>query len=97
MAQDGDTVQHTLSFMLHPELLAFATAAFGSPEFVVDDASIAAATRWYADRAKLVVETSGAVTLAALQSGIVPTGEGVTVAVVSGGNVSLDTLHSLPD
>ena len=61
------------------------------------DASIAAATRWYADRAKLVVETSGAVTLAALQSGIVPTGEGVTVAVVSGGNVSLDTLHSLPD
>ena len=45
MAQDGDTVQHTLSFMLHPELLAFATAAFGSPEFVVDDASIAAYPR----------------------------------------------------
>lgn len=63
----------------------------------VDDASIAAATRWYADRAKLVVETSGAATLAALQSGAVPTRDGTTVAVVSGGNVSLDTLHSLPD
>ena len=61
----------------------------------VDDEAIAAAARWYAERAKLVVETSGAASLAALQSGVVGVAAGPTVVVVSGGNVSLDTLHGL--
>ena len=45
MADEGATATHTLEFMLHPELLKFATAAFRTAEFKVDDASIAAYPR----------------------------------------------------
>lgn len=57
----------------------------------VDDDAICRAVRWLFERAKLVVEPSGAASLAACladQDGV----ERRTVAVVSGGNVALDVL-----
>ena len=51
---------------------------------VTEDA-VRAATRWYALEAKLAVEPTGALTLAAIQSGAVKL-EGKTVCIVSGGN-----------
>jgi threonine dehydratase len=54
------------------------------------------AVRWLLDRMKLVVEPSGAVTVAALREGLVsPGGGGGTVAVLSGGNVEWDGLRAL--
>ncbi len=52
----------------------------------VPDDAVLDAMRWLALEAKLVVEPTGALTLAALQTGAV-TIEGPTVLVVSGGNV----------
>ena len=53
---------------------------------LVDDAPLAAAMRHLLDRLKIVVEPSGAITAAALMTGVVnPTGP--TVAVLSGGNI----------
>jgi threonine dehydratase len=53
----------------------------------VDDESIRHAVRWLFTR-RLVVEPSGAATVAALLSGAVePAGSGETVAVLSGGNI----------
>ena len=67
----------------------------------VDDDPIADAVLWLFRRAKLVVETSGAATLAALLDGAVPDPSdpprdgGATVVVLSGGNLGLDTLTQL--
>ena len=62
----------------------------------VDDDPIADAVLWLFRRAKLVVETSGAATLAALMSGSVPPADGgPTVVVLSGGNLGLETLAEL--
>ncbi len=67
----------------------------------VDDDPIADAVLWLFRRAKLVVETSGAATLAALLDGRVPTrpasprDAGATVVVLSGGNLGPDTLTDL--
>ena len=67
----------------------------------VDDDPIADAVLWLFRRAKLVVETSGAATLAALLSGSAadrsdpPRDGGATVVVLSGGNLGLDTLTAL--
>ncbi len=52
----------------------------------VSDASILRAMRLLLDRAKLVAEPSGAITVAALLDGVAPA-RGATVAVLSGGNV----------
>jgi threonine dehydratase len=50
--------------------------------------------RFLLDRMKLVVEPSGAITVAALREGLVqPVGK--TVAVLSGGNIEWDGLHAL--
>ncbi len=58
----------------------------------VPDRAIRRAVGW-CFRRKLVVEPSGAATVAALASGAVePRGDGATVAVVSGGNVDADLL-----
>jgi threo-3-hydroxy-L-aspartate ammonia-lyase len=51
----------------------------------VSDGAVRTATRWYALEAKLAVEPTGALTLAAIQSGVFkPSGK--TVCIVSGGN-----------
>ena len=60
----------------------------------VDDAELPGAMRHLLDRAKLVAEPSGAITLAALRAGAVePAADGDTVCVLSGGNVEWDGLR----
>ena len=62
----------------------------------VSDAAIREAMRYLLDRAKLVTEPSGAITVAALLAGVVrPLEE--TVAVLSGGNVEWPGLMQLLD
>lgn len=60
----------------------------------VSDDAIRAAMRLLLDRAKLVAEPSGAITVAALMSGAV-TPSGTTVAVLSGGNIEWSGLLTL--
>ena len=60
----------------------------------VDDDALKRAMRLLIDRMKLVVEPSGAITVAALLEGVYkPTGS--TVAVLSGGNIEWDGLREL--
>ncbi len=62
----------------------------------VDDAALVRAMRLLLDRLKLVVEPSGAITVAALLEGAyVP--RGPTVAVLSGGNIEWEGLRELLD
>jgi threonine dehydratase len=62
---------------------------------LVSDAELLGAMQFVADRARLVVEPSGAAGVAALLAGRVPIEAGETVAVVlSGGNVGLDRFAS---
>ena len=67
--------------------LTFATISALVDEIVtVSDEAVLEAMRWLALEAKLVVEPTGALTLAALQTGAIAI-DGPTVLVVSGGNV----------
>jgi len=61
---------------------------------VVTDVEILEATRHLLEREKLVVEPSGAATLAALMHGRVPTAREPIVAILSGGNADLTALGS---
>jgi threonine dehydratase len=61
---------------------------------LVDDATLRRAMRLLLDRMKLVVEPSGAITVAALLEGKF-TPRGPTVAVLSGGNIEWDGLREL--
>ena len=61
---------------------------------VVPDDALAGAMRFLLDRMKLVVEPSGAITVAALLEGLVRPA-GVTVAVLSGGNIEWTGLRDL--
>ncbi len=67
----------------------------------VDEASIRRATAWYVERARLVAEPTGALTLAALTHLLDGRGEGPTLApgpivvVISGGNVDAELLCRL--
>jgi threonine dehydratase len=61
---------------------------------LVDDAALRRAMRLLLDRMKLVVEPSGAITVAALLEGRF-TPRGPTVAVLSGGNIEWDGLREL--
>jgi threonine dehydratase len=61
---------------------------------LVDDEALRGAMRLLLDRMKLVVEPSGAITVAALLNGLVEP-RGPTVAVLSGGNVEWDGLREL--
>jgi threonine dehydratase len=61
----------------------------------VSEDEIADAMVFLAERAKLVAEGAGAVTVAALMSGRVTPIEGTTVAIVSGGNVDSGLLAGL--
>jgi threonine dehydratase len=60
----------------------------------VDDAALGGAMRLLLDRMKLVVEPSGAITVAALLEGRVQP-RGPTVAVLSGGNIEWSGLCEL--
>jgi threonine dehydratase len=61
---------------------------------MVEDARLLPAMRFLMDRAKLVAEPSGAITVAALLDGSVKP-QGPTVAICSGGNIEYDGLTSL--
>ncbi|HEY0971622.1 MAG TPA: threonine/serine dehydratase [Gemmatimonadales bacterium] len=63
----------------------------------VPDAALPGAMRFLLDRAKLVAEPSGAITVAALLEGIVRPAAGPTVAVLSGGNIEWDGLRAILD
>ena len=68
--------------------------AFLDDVVTVDDAAIVRAMRHLIDRAKLVAEPSGAITVAALLEGrVTPRGE--TVAILSGGNIEWPGLVAL--
>ena len=60
----------------------------------VEDDALLAAMRLLLDRCKLLVEPSGAITVAALLSGVATT-RGRTVAVLSGGNIEYAGLRAL--
>ena len=67
--------------------LTFATISALVDEIVtVSDEAVLEAMRWLALEAKLLVEPTGALALAAMQTGVVTSG-GPTVLVASGGNV----------
>ena len=83
---------------VRPGDLTFAhVAALVDDIVTVDDDAIVQAVRWLAARAKLVVEPSGAATVAATlfasdaNRGV----DGDTVAVLSGGNVALESLAGM--
>jgi threonine dehydratase len=61
---------------------------------LVEDEALVPAVKLLLERSKLVVEPSGAITIAALMSGLVPV-DGSTVAVLSGGNVDWAGLGKL--
>jgi len=61
---------------------------------LVEEADIAAAVKWFATQHHLVVEGSGAVGVAALQTGRIPS-DGVTGVVVSGGNIDSEKLAEI--
>ena len=58
----------------------------------VEDAQIVDAVLWLFTSAKIVAEPSGAATVAAALNGAA---RGVTVAIISGGNISLEKLEEL--
>ncbi len=68
--------------------------AFLDDVVLVDDEPIPAAMRHLLDRLKIVVEPSGAITAAAIMTGVVKP-SGVTVAVLSGGNIEWRGLTQL--
>jgi threo-3-hydroxy-L-aspartate ammonia-lyase len=69
-------------------------AAYVDEVVLVEDSAIPGAMRFLLDRMKLVVEPSGAITVAALREGLVRP-SGPTVAVLSGGNIEWDGLRVL--
>jgi len=61
----------------------------------VTEEAIVEAMRFCFSRMKIVIEPSGAVTLAALRSGVVPAAGHRTVAVISGGNIAPEAFAAL--
>lgn len=82
---------------VRPGDLTFAhVQAFVDEIVTVDDQAIAQAVLWLFRHAKLVVEPSGAATVAAvLAAGPAAARNGVVVAILSGGNIALETLIKL--
>jgi threonine dehydratase len=84
---------------VRPGDLTFAHVhAFVDAILAVSDDDIVSAVLWLFATAKLVVEPSGAATVAAALSGAAErelTSDGPVVAIVSGGNIAVDTLAAL--
>ena len=80
---------------VRPGDLTFAHAqAFVDEVVTVEDSQIIDAVLWLFGSAKVVAEPSGAATVAAALAGA---SRGVTVAIVSGGNIGLEKLGELRD
>jgi threonine dehydratase len=72
--------------------------AFADAVVTVEDPAIIDAVLWIFANGKIVAEPSGAATTAAVLTGAVDAAgriDGPIVAIVSGGNMSLETLHEL--
>lgn len=84
---------------VRPGDLTFAHARAFVDDFVtVEDEAIAKAVVWLFRHAKLVVEPSGAASVAAALRASAPAAhDGMVVAVLSGGNIALDTLVTLAE
>ena len=81
---------------VRPGDLTFAQVREWADDVVtVDDQQIAEATIWLHDRGRLVVEPSGAATVAAVRSGAIAEAGHTIVAILSGGNVTLERLMEL--
>lgn len=81
---------------VRPGDLTFAhVRAFVDELVTVEDAAIAEAVVWLFRKAKLVVEPSGAATVAAVFAAAPR--PGTTVAVLSGGNIALDAIATLAE
>ncbi len=61
----------------------------------LDDREIAEATLWLHERGRLVVEPSGAATVAAIRAGAFDDIDGPIVAILSGGNITVERLVEL--
>jgi threonine dehydratase len=78
---------------VRPGDLTFAHAQqFVDEVITVDDAAIVNAVLWLFTSAKIVAEPSGAATVAAARNGAA---RGITVAIISGGNISPEKLEEL--
>jgi threonine dehydratase len=62
---------------------------------LVSEDQIAAAMRWMIGTQGWLVEGGGAVCVASLLHGVVPVNDAVTAAVISGGNVDLETVRQI--
>jgi threonine dehydratase len=62
---------------------------------VIPDAEIVAGMRFLLERTKLLAEPAGAAAVGAILAGRVRLADGPLVAMVSGGNVSVDRLKTL--
>lgn len=81
---------------VRPGDLTFAhVQAFVDDLVTVEDQAIAAAVVWLFRTAKLVVEPSGAATVAAVFGSPPVAAAGTTVALLSGGNIGIDALMKL--
>jgi threonine dehydratase len=84
---------------VRPGDLTFAhVQAYVDAVVTVEDDEIVDAVRWAFLEAKVVAEPSGAATIAAVRGGALDRAlkvEGPIVAIVSGGNIDLETLHAL--
>jgi threonine dehydratase len=86
---------------VRPGDLTFAhVKAFVDAVITVDDPEIVSAVRWMFEHAKIVAEPSGAASVAAVLGGaidrvVTPDRHDPVVAIVSGGNIALEKLHSL--
>ena len=80
---------------VRPGDMTFALAQrFIDAVVTVDDGQIAAAVVWAFTRAKVVAEPSGAASIAAVLNGLIDAA-GPIVAIVSGGNISVEKLTEL--
>lgn len=84
---DARTLCDALMSPMPGELTFPVTSARVASGLTVDDDEVADAIRFAFDYLRIVVEPGGAVALAALLAGRVPTRERITVVMLSGGNV----------
>ena len=84
---DARTICDALRTPTPGELTLAVNASRVASGLSVDDAEVADAVRYAFERLRLVVEPGGAVALAALLTGRVPTRDRTTLVMLSGGNV----------
>ncbi|HUH81528.1 MAG TPA: pyridoxal-phosphate dependent enzyme, partial [Solirubrobacteraceae bacterium] len=95
IASSGATIADGIAIKSPGSLTAPLLAELLDAIVTVEEDEIAGAMVMLAERAKLVVEGAGAVALAALLSGRLSPSSGLTVAIVSGGNLDSGLLAAV--